>query len=284
VERNNFVTLGPILRLILAWRDTMNSSTQRIVTSIVLALSNALMLSAQTSVSEDAPSKQKLVLVELFTSEGCSDCPPADELLRRIDQKETGTGQLIVGISEHVTYWNSLGWADPFSLNVYDQRQSAYSSRFGLDSVYTPQMVVNGTNQFVGSDSEKLSQALHKEDQQPPPIAVHIVSTTVADRLLNVTYSASGDFPPQEIDIIAVLADDTDRSSVQRGENSGRNLTHVAVARSLSRLTKLKSSVTESTAQLPLPPSYQRSQAHHLILFAQAAGNGRVLGTDTKSF
>jgi hypothetical protein len=82
-------------------------------------------------------------------------------------------------------------------------------------------MVVNGTNQFVGSDSEKLSQALHKEDQQPPPIAVHIVSTTVADRLLNVTYSASGDFPPQEIDIIAVLADDTDRSSVQRGENSG---------------------------------------------------------------
>ena len=221
--------------------------------------------------------------MELFTSEGCSDCPPADELLRRVDQKQTNSGQLIVGISEHVTYWNRLGWTDPFSQNIYDQRQDAYSGRFGLDSIYTPQMVVNGTEQFVGSNSARLTDVLRKEEERPSSVAVHIVSTGVVNGLLRVTYSASGDFPPQGLDLIAVLVDDTDRSSVPRGENSGRTLTHVAVARSLTRIITLKTQ-SQSTAQFPLPPSYQSSQAHHLILFAQIARNGRVLDADTKPF
>jgi hypothetical protein len=204
-------------------------------------------------------------------------------LLRRIDRKQTNSGQLIVGISEHVTYWNRLGWADPFSLNIYDERQSAYSSRFGLDSVYTPQMVVNGSEQFVGRDSAKLSAALHDEEQRSSFVALHIVSTSIANGLLNVTYSASGDFPSQGLDLIAVLADDADQSTVPRGENSGRTLMHVAVARSLKRVTTLKARA-ESSTQLPLPTSYRSSQAHHLILFAQAAGNGRVLDADSKPF
>jgi len=248
-----------------------------------MSLSNALAPLAQASAANEVPAKPKVVLVELFTSEGCSDCPPADELLRRIDQKQTGSGQLVVGISEHVTYWNRLGWTDPFSRNIYDQRQSAYSSSFGLDSVYTPQMVVNGEEQFVGSDSAKLSEALRKQQQRPSPVAVHIVSTSIANATLSVTYSASGNFPSQGLDLIAVLADDTDRSSVPRGENSGRTLTHAAVARSLTRIATLKGQA-ESTTQLPLPPSYRSSQAHHLILFAQAAENGRVFDADTRSF
>jgi hypothetical protein len=262
----------------------MNPSARRIEKCIVLtALLNALALSAQAPKTAAITTKPKVVLVELFTSEGCSDCPPADELLRRIDQKQTGSGQIILGISEHVTYWNRLGWADPFSLSAYDERQSAYSSRFGLDSVYTPQMVVNGAEQFVGSDSAKLSAALHNEEQRPSSIAVHIVSTSVANGSLNVTYSVAGDFPSQGLDLIAVLADDTDTSSVPRGENSGRTLKHVSVARSLTRVTKLKTQADSST-QISLPPSYQSSEAHHLILFAQTAGNGRVLDADTKPF
>jgi hypothetical protein len=263
----------------------MRSAARRIVTSIVLAsLSNILAMSAQSPASGAESSRPKVVLVELFTSEGCSDCPPADELLRKVDQIHTESGQLVVGISEHVTYWNYLGWSDPFSQEIYSERQSAYSARFGLDSVYTPQMVVNGAEQFVGSDSSKLLQALRKEGQQPQPVDIRIVSTSMANGLLRVTYSASGDFPTQGLDIIAVLADDADRTSVRRGENSGRTLTHVAVARSLTRITRLKAQEPERTAQLTLPPSFQSSQAHHLILFGQIAGNGRVLGADTKPF
>jgi hypothetical protein len=220
----------------------------------------------------------------LFTSEGCSDCPPADELLQKVDQKQTESGQLILGISEHVTYWNYLGWTDPFSQEMYSERQSAYGARFGLDSVYTPQMVVNGAVQFVGSDSSKLLQALRQEGLQAQSVDVRIVSASMANGLLRVTYSARGEFPPQGLDMIAVLTDDTDRTSVRRGENSGRTLTHVAVARSLTRITKLKAQEPESTVQLALPPSVQGSHAHHLILFAQTAGTGRVLGADTKPF
>jgi hypothetical protein len=262
----------------------MTLSRRRIAQCIAfLSLSSASALVAQAPAANAMPATPKVVLVELFTSEGCSDCPAADELLRRIDQKQTGSGQLIVGISEHVTYWNRLGWADPFSLNIYDQRQSAYSNRFGLDSVYTPQMVVNGDEQFVGSDSARLSAVLRKEEQRPSSIAVHIVSASVANGLLSVTYSASSSLSSQGADVIAVLADDTDQSSVARGENSGRTLTHVAVARSLTRIAGVKPQA-EATFQLPLPSSYRSSQAHHLILFAQAPNNGRILGTDTRSF
>jgi len=241
-------------------------------------------MAAQTIPAAGLPTRPKIVLVELFTSEGCSDCPPADELLRRIDGKQTSAGQLIVGVSEHVTYWNHLGWSDPFSLEESDQRQNAYSETFGLNGVYTPQMVVNGTDEFVGSDSAKLSAALQKDDRHSSAVDIRIASVDLTADKLNVTFSVDGVFPSQGVDVIAVLADDTDRSSVQRGENSGRTLTHVAVARSLTQVAKLKGAAGQSTIKIPLPPSFQKSQMHHLILIAQTAGTGPVVGADTKSF
>jgi hypothetical protein len=224
---------------------------------------------------------QKTVLVELFTSEGCSSCPPADALLRQVNGSQTSGGQLIVGISEHVTYWNALGWSDPYSSSAYTDRQDAYSQRFHLEGVYTPQMVINGTEQIVGSDRAALLQAVLKEEEQPSRMALRILSVEVNGNGLNVHFSARGELPAHGVDVIAVLADDSDRSSVLHGENSGRTLAHVAVARSISRIAKLQTA-GEATALVPIPSSFQASQGHHLILFAQTPGNGRVLGTDTK--
>src|SRR5271170_5665891 len=123
-------------------------------------------VSAQGTTTQTAPAHPSAVLIELFTSEGCSDCPPADDLLQQVSGHKTAEGQLIVGISEHVSYWNGLGWKDPFSSDLYTGRQNDYSSHFGLGSVYTPQMVVNGREQFVGSDRRALQAALATESQR----------------------------------------------------------------------------------------------------------------------
>ncbi len=112
-------------------------------------------------------------------------------------------------------------------------------------------------------------------------MSLRILSMSVVQNTLTVSFSASGDVPAQGADLIAVLADDSDRSSVQRGENSGRTLAHVAVARSISRVARVQAA-GEQTVQIPIPSSIQAAQGHHLILFAQTPGNGRVLGTDTK--
>jgi hypothetical protein len=225
-------------------------------------------------------SAQKTVLVELFTSEGCSSCPPADALLKQVNGTVTPGGDLIVGISEHVTYWNSLGWSDPFSSPVTTERQTAYGERFHLEGVYTPQMVINGAVQIVGGDRSAFLRAV-SEEAQHPQISLKILSVSVADKIMTVDFSTSGELPAHGADLIAVLADDADRSNVLHGENSGHTLDHVAVARSISRVARLKSA-GKQTVQVPIPPSFQISPGHHLILFAQTPGNGRVLGTDTR--
>ena len=257
----------------------MDRRSRQIAAAITIALAAGLLgMEAQDTANKPA---QKVVLVELFTSEGCSSCPPADALLRQVNGAETTEGQLIVGISEHVTYWNSLGWSDPFSSPIYTQRQNDYVDRFHLESSYTPQMVVNGAEQFVGSDRAAFVQAVEKEQQQQSPISLRILSVSVDGNKLTVNFSTSGDMPAHGVDLFAVLADDSDRSSVLRGENSGQTLAHVSVARSISRVAKLKAA-GEQTVQIPIPSSFQASPGHHLILFAQMPGNGRVLGTDTR--
>ena len=249
--------------------------TMLTVCSSTAALSQA---ASTQNVAEHPPA----VLVELFTSEGCSDCPPADDLLRRINGRKTDGGQLIVAISEHVTYWNSLGWRDPFSSDLHTNRQMDYGSHFALESVYTPQMVVNGREQFVGSDSRALQAALATEAQRQQ-IPLRIDSVQIKDHSVIFTYTAS-DLPEEgTLQLFAVLVDDIDQSSVLRGENSGRNLTHVAVARAFTPLGTLRGAVQHSTT-LPLPPSFLSNPGagHHLVLFAQQGRGGPVVGIDTK--
>lgn len=240
---------------------------------------SVLWMSMFASAALAQTTKPKIVLVELFTSEGCSDCPPADELLRSLNQRKDSAGDLVVGISEHVTYWNSLGWRDPFSAAIYDERQAMYAGRFSLDSVYTPQMVVNGVAQFVGSDRARLMAGLQKAAQQPALVDVRIGSAVIMPDALTVRFKATGDYTARDVNFVAVLVDDEDRSSVQRGENSGKVLTHVSVARALQRVNNVTAE-DESQVQLALPSGFERSVGHRVILFAQAARSGKVLGAD----
>jgi hypothetical protein len=133
-------------------------------------------LGAAQPTAPSSPSPTSVVILELFTSEGCSSCPPADKLLRQVHLKETGAGQLIVGISEHVTYWNNLGWKDPYSAQVFTDRQSVYASRLSPEGSYTPQMIVNGRDQFVGGNGGALESAL-QSDARRPHVDLRIVSS-----------------------------------------------------------------------------------------------------------
>src|SRR5258705_6697781 len=109
------------------------------------------------------------VLVELFTSEGCSSCPPADEVLSKLDKTQSIQGIEVIALGEHVDYWNKLGWLDPYSSAEFSARQSRYADGFGQESVYTPQMIVDGRDEFAGGNWNKAREAIMKAPRLPKP-------------------------------------------------------------------------------------------------------------------
>lgn len=240
------------------------------------------MLTGAESPDSAAVKSTPVAIVELFTSEGCSSCPPADALLRQIHLKQAPSGQLIVGISEHVTYWNGLGWKDPHSSPAFTDRQSTYASRLSPEGSYTPQMVLNGRDQFVGSDGGALERAL-RDDTKRTHFDLRILSSTLSADGVDAKFSFSG-HTSRALDVVAVLTDDADRSNVLRGENSGRLLAHVSVARSLTRVATVAGD-TEKSIHLSLPEGFQAaaSPGHHLVLFVQEAHQGAIMGAATAS-
>lgn len=242
----------------------------------------ATCLQAASPAPADQLQPASVAIVELFTSEGCSSCPPADALLRQIHLKQTSAGQLVVGLSEHVTYWNSLGWRDPYSDEVFTDRQNTYAEKLSLDSSYTPQMVLNGRDQFVGSNSAALLQAL-SADALRKHADLKIVSSTRDADGLQVAFSLAG-VSGKQMEIMAVLTDDMDRSNVLHGENSGRSLQHISVARSLSRVATV-SGDTQRSIHLKLLHGFtpDSGPGHHLVLFAQEPHQGAIVGAATVS-
>lgn len=220
------------------------------------------------------------VLVELFTSEGCSSCPPADRFLQTLDRQPRAGAEMIV-LSEHVDYWNHIGWKDPFSSHFFSERQSVYASRFGLDSVYTPEMVVDGANEFVGSDSAKadhifqatartakIALQLSEVSFDPP----HTLRAHIESGLLDNSFDA----PVAEA--FVALALNHAESQVGAGENAGHRLTHVSVVKSLAKVAELKRGHNLSQdVVLQLEPSYDLSNLR-LIAFLQEPHQGRILG------
>ncbi len=219
------------------------------------------------------------ILVELFTSEGCSSCPPADRLLQELDRQPIPGAELIV-LSEHVDYWNHIGWKDPYSAPFYSERQGAYAKRFGLDSVYTPQMVVDGATEFVGSESGLAEKVVGKA-LRTPKIPVHLSSTSAgASNILQAhletgTLEASG---AGEADVLVAIALNHAESQVAAGENAGRRLAHTAVVRSLTKVGSLRPGQGfVKDVQLKLEPGADPGNLR-LIAVIQEARQGRVLG------
>ena len=221
------------------------------------------------------------VLVELFTSEGCSSCPPADQLLQQLDKSQPVAGAQLIVLSEHVDYWNHIGWTDPYSSRFFTDRQSAYSESFKLNTVYTPQMVVDGTTEFVGNDPTRATQAIYQSlKQKKVPVRISGISLDGAN-ILQAHVEAEG-LPDSsrtgKADVFLVVALNHVESKVLRGENGGRRLTHVAVVTSLTKVGSVEIGKNfAKDVQLKLDTKTDPNNLR-LIAFVQQPNQHQVLG------
>ena len=193
----------------------------------------------------------------MFTSEGCSSCPPADRLLESLDPEA-------IVLSEHVDYWDHLGWRDPFSLHANTQRQEAYARGFGIEGPYTPQMVIDGVTEFVGNDERRAREEVARARSREK-IGVHL-SRTAAGVRVEIDPAAKA------ADVWLALADNSGTSQVAAGENQGRRLHHVAILRSLRKIGAVRRDGGFAQT-IDVPPG-----AGRVIVFVQDGGLGRVYG------
>jgi hypothetical protein len=250
---------------------------------VLLLLLTGMVLTAISLAASDAPARDTAtsVLVELFTSEGCSSCPPADALLQQLDHNQPAERAHLIVLSEHVDYWNQIGWVDPYSSRFFSDRQNAYSERFGLRSVYTPQMVVDGSTEFVGNDSRLASQAVQKAlAQQKVEVRLSAISVDGSKSLL--AHIDAEALPENSVirkaDVYLVVALNHAESQVLHGENGGRRLSHVNVVQSLTKVGTIAAGTAFSQdARVKLDPKTDISNLR-VISFVQQSGQRQVLG------
>jgi hypothetical protein len=226
------------------------------------------------------------VLVELFTSEGCSSCPPADALLEKMDALQPIPGTQLIVLSEHVDYWNHDGWTDPYSSASITDRQSAYVRALGLKTPFTPQFLVDGTAELQTHDNEQIVQFLRKV-ASAPKVPMRLVSVSVEPgnpAVVQGRIESDVNSEKHKAEVYVAIALDHADSQVLRGENNGRHLSHVAVVKEFTKVGKLepgKSLSQDFRVKLKLPGP--GSMNLRIVALAQESGPGKVLGVVLKS-
>jgi len=217
------------------------------------------------------------VVVELFTSEGCSSCPPADKVLMDLLATQPVAHAFVLGLSEHVDYWDHLGWKDPFSDHFFTARQSDFATASGSAEVYTPQMVVDGSAGFVGSDRAAAFAAITRAAATPKsPVALDWVAGTGA-RALRV--SLMGGAAAANADVLLALVEDGLKSSVGAGENAGHVLPHAAVTRKLTTVghTDRTGNFTAAGVRVDVPSSWHPASMRAIVFVQSSAQPHHVI-------
>ncbi|MGB8510164.1 MAG: DUF1223 domain-containing protein [Pyrinomonadaceae bacterium] len=244
--------------------------------------SAAVADSAGAVASGGSGAKTVPVIVELFTSEGCSSCPPADALLSRLDRTQPVAGVEIIPLAMHVDYWNYLGWSDPFSSHEFSERQGQYSEAYGKDGVYTPQMIVDGVTEFPGGNSGRAADAIAKAAREAKAeIQITRATEQPATGLrlaLNIKNLPKGTDGGDAYVLLAVTESGL-ASDVSRGENAGQKLTHVGVVRSLTTVGSLadaRGGAFNAEPVIALAKNWRRENLR-VVVFAQERGSRRIL-------
>lgn len=226
------------------------------------------------------------VIVELFTSEGCSSCPPADQLLARLQRTQPVAGADIIALEEHVDYWDNLGWKDPFSSALLTERQSDYAFFFHTSGPYTPQMVVDGKEQFLGSNENDALAAIAKEARaQKIPVELEQIPDSKAGGSGSANVRFRIQLGPAEnwhrgeaARVILAITEDDLSSNVTRGENAGSQMFHLAVVRDFKTLGRLDSTgAFQAEPKVNLAKDWKRENLR-AVAFVQDGSSHDVLG------
>jgi hypothetical protein len=254
------------------------------VRGLVLAagaiLWTSIALGARPEPAPAAPGETTPVVVELFTSEGCSSCPPADSLLARMAASASVEGADIVALGEHVDYWDELGLKDRFSSASLTDRQRVYSRAFNTDSIYTPQLVVDGRAELVGSDGDAARRAIRRALEVPHGRVRLELEPSGGDVALAISTSSlprpgRGD----RDDIVVAITEDRLTTDVRRGENHGRTLAHAAVVRSLATVGEAAASdgaASLSVRRLPIAADWNRDNLK-VVAFVQESRSRHIV-------
>ena len=229
------------------------------------------------------------VIVELFTSEGCSSCPPADETLARLERTQPVSGARVIALEEHVDYWNQLGWQDRFSAPVFRLRQNEYARLFQTDSIYTPQMVVNGQIEFVGDDMTRAVREVAKAAVVPSYGLKLVLERDARDAALTnlavfIRNNRSG--KPAAAEVYLAVTESRLSSNVVQGENAGRMLRHAPVVRSFGVIGSLEARQFNEIgvkSTLKIPEDWNREHLH-AVVFVQDRASHRITAAAVTDF
>jgi hypothetical protein len=239
--------------------------------------------SSQPQVAGASSATNVSVIVELFTSEGCSSCPPAEALLATFEAQQPISHAQVIALEEHVDYWNNLGWVDPFSSSEWTERQQEYAATLGNQNPYTPQIVVNGHTELVGSREQQARQVI----EAAAAVARTDVSVTLAQSdkhnaarfdvsVGKIVHGAAGDAP----EVWLAITEAGLHSAVSRGENSGKELKHASVVRVLRKIgtaDQHKDSSFSRNVSVGLDSGWNR-QNLRAVVFVQERKSRQILG------
>jgi hypothetical protein len=257
--------MGKIMRMKRIFMFLLLFATAAIILIFTTASSNNTGMAKQLANTH----LKGFALIELFTSQGCSSCPPADRLL---GQYAVDSSQHIIALSFHVDYWNRLGWTDPFSNTAYADRQRRYAHNFNNETVYTPQAVVNGYEELVGSNVQKMTNAIGHAITQQHKVIINISDIVVKDAAIGFTYTISGTY--QQAVVNMALVQQRVATYVRAGENRGEHLINYNVVRDFKTIQARQSA---GTGVLALPAGASAS-GYSIVVFLQQEGQGEIIG------
>lgn len=232
----------------------------------------------------NAQSPSGVVLVELFTSEGCSSCPPADSLLKQLSEEPSIPGVEVIALEEHVDYWDHLGWKDPYSSSIFTERQNDYARLFHTNGAYTPQMVVDGQAEFVGNRSREVLQAIQKAAAGPKLMITLVSSLGSAGpkvgfdiKIANLAALPTG----KEAELWVAITERNLHTDVKAGENSGERWQHAAVVRSIRKVSSFRGpSDYVAKSDMKLDRSWEGANLN-FVAFAVEKSSRKIVGAAT---
>jgi hypothetical protein len=235
----------------------------------------ALLLIGVSAFAQNNTDKKPLkgfAVLELFTSEGCSSCPPADELMGRI-QNEYKDGKVYV-LAYHVDYWDRQGWKDVFSNPEYTKRQYDYAKWLGKEPIYTPQLVVNGSKDYIASDETSVRNAVKNTLSKPDNLEFSLEATPINNRL-NLSYNING--ISKNTKLVLAVVQKSAKSNVKRGENAHRILSHYQIVKQLTSIALKNNGKGNTTIS---EPKNFNAKDFEIIGFVQDMNSGAILGAE----